>query len=463
MITPEPSDFIKAQSKEGVQKIARPSLSYWGDAWIRLKKNKQAIAALYLLTFLVAFTLAGPLMWRVDPSAQNSTLRSQAPSFRQKVLVLDESPAYEPIRVNAPNPPTAVDPKSLEAPAEFSLASPATRQAVRLKWRVVPGAVSYAIYRSNMKPASREKLGVPLWEVEGAGNIDYEDKFNLEAGKYFYSIVAKNKNRDEAEKFSTLDVEIKPSIKLKDARLINPDAQPGQMIELPSHPMGTDDLGRDMLARLMAGARISLFIGFFAPLLYVFVGMLIGGFSGFVGGTIDQWIMRVNDFVQALPFLLFMILIKVALGLGAGDSGIMPMMVSLVILSWPTSARMVRGQVLQLRESEFVQAAKLLGAKPWYLISRHLLSNTMGVILVDVTSAIPFAIFTEAFLSFIGMGVVPPTPSWGSMCNDGFGSLKEHPYEFLFPAIMISLTVLTFNLLGDGLRDALDPRLRSTE
>jgi oligopeptide transport system permease protein len=135
----------------------------------------------------------------------------------------------------------------------------------------------------------------------------------------------------------------------------------------------------------------------------------------------------------------------------------------MVVLGWPSPARLVRGQVLQLREEGFVQASKLLGAKPLYLVTRHMLPNIMGLIIVQITMSIPAAIFTEAFLSFIGMGVAPPTPSWGSMCNEGIKTMLAHPHEMLFPAIAISVTSLAFNLLGDGLRDSLDAKMRSRE
>jgi oligopeptide transport system permease protein len=158
-----------------------------------------------------------------------------------------------------------------------------------------------------------------------------------------------------------------------------------------------------------------------------------------------------------------MILFRVAMGVQAGESGVAPMLIAMIALSWTGAARLTRGQVLQLREREFVQASRLLGARPLYLLVRHLLPNTLGVILVSLTFAIPSAIFSEAFLSFIGMGVVPPTPSWGSMCNDGIKTFLVYPHEVLFPAAAISVTVLAFNLLGDGLRDALDPRMRSVE
>jgi oligopeptide transport system permease protein len=174
-------------------------------------------------------------------------------------------------------------------------------------------------------------------------------------------------------------------------------------------------------------------------------------------------LMRCADFVIALPFLLFMILFKIAFGIGPGESGILPMLVALVLLSWPGTARLVRGQILQIREEAYISASRLLGAQTRYLIMRHMIPNTLGVILVTLTFAVPSAIFTEAFLSFIGMGVAPPTPSWGSMCNDGVKTMLTHPHELIFPALAISITVLAFNLLGDGLRDALDARMRSRE
>jgi len=270
-------------------------------------------------------------------------------------------------------------------------------------------------------------------------------------------------NGTESKAAATIEVTLTPGISLADAKVIDPSAKPGDFVSRPLRPFGTDFLGRDLLARLMAGARVSLFIGFTAPFVYILLGVLLGGVSGYFGGRIDHWLMRFTDFMLALPFLLFMILFKVAFGSGPGESGIGPMLVAMIVLAWTGAARLTRGQVLQLREREFVQASQLLGARPAYLIVRHLLPNTLGVILVSLTFAIPVAIFTEAFLSFIGMGVAPPTASWGSMCSDGIKTFLVYPHEFLFPAAAISLAVLAFNLLGDGLRDALDPRMRSVE
>jgi oligopeptide transport system permease protein len=218
-----------------------------------------------------------------------------------------------------------------------------------------------------------------------------------------------------------------------------------------------------MLSRLMHGARVSLFIGTAAPLLFVMIGVLYGSTAGFVGGRVDQVLMRFADFVVALPFLLFMIIFKIAFGIGPGESGIFPMLVALVVLRWPETARLVRGQILQIKQENYIGASKLLGARTSYLVLRHMIPNTLGVILVTLTFAVPYSIFIEAFLSFIGMGVAPPTPSWGSMSNEGVQTMLSHPHELIFPALFISVTVLAFNLLGDGMRDALDVRLRGRE
>jgi oligopeptide transport system permease protein len=293
----------------------------------------------------------------------------------------------------------------------------------------------------------------------GGNVVSFEDTFALRAQRYWYSVIATNVT--DSHRASSLVVTPASAVELATARAFRPHAAVGQVITFPIRPLGTDGLGRDQLARLMAGARVTLLvIGFLAPLLSILFGIVIGGVAGYFGGGVDQWLMRFTDFVLSLPFILFLILVRVALG-GPGRSDVTALLVGLVALSWTGEARLVRGQVLQLRQSEFVQAARLLGASPARLLARHLLPNTLGVVLVAFTFAVPISIFTEAFLSFVGMGVTPPRASWGSMCLDGFGSFLTSPHEFIFPALLISLSVLAFNLLGDGLRDALDPRLRS--
>jgi oligopeptide transport system permease protein len=221
------------------------------------------------------------------------------------------------------------------------------------------------------------------------------------------------------------------------------------------HWFGTDGLGRDLWERVWAGAKVSLFIGVATALINGVVGTLIGGASGFFGGKLDMFIMRVIDILIALPFLIFTLLIMLYLG-----SGLVPIIIALSVTGWLGLARLVRGQVLSLKEQEFVLAARTLGASSSRLILKHLIPNTLGVIIVSLTFAIPTAIFAEAFLSFIGLGIQAPQTSWGQLANLGIAAMQSHPYQLIIPSIFISLTMLSLQLLGDGLRDALDPRLR---
>jgi oligopeptide transport system permease protein len=232
--------------------------------------------------------------------------------------------------------------------------------------------------------------------------------------------------------------------------LMNADKWPNAQ-----HWFGTDSLGRDLWERVWEGAKVSLFIGIVTALINSVVGTLIGGASGFFGGKLDMFIMRAIDVIIALPPLIFAILIMLYLG-----SGLMPIILAFAITGWLGLARLVRGQVLSLKEQEFVLAAKTLGASSSRLIIRHLIPNTLGVIIVSLTFAIPGAIFGEAFLSFIGLGIAAPKTSWGQLSSNGILAMQSYPYQMIIPSIFISLTMLALQLLGDGLRDALDPRLR---
>lgn len=462
---PSASDFERLSHDQQIEQISRPSLSYWQDAWVRLKKNKRAIISLWIVIALAVFTLIGPLVWRVDPALQDLNQVSQSPSFPKTALVVAPYSSWAGIRLDNYEPPMDY-PETVPSPTGFRTVETPTTQVVRLTWDTVPGADGYNVYRNTRAPQDFNDLGLPLGSTYG-DEISYEDRLSLEAREYYYSLVPTD-GFDEYSTFTQLAVTPVLSITVADAAergLIEDPSEifPGDEVQIEFHPLGTDYLGRDMLARLMEGARVSLFIGIVAPFLYVLVGIVYGGFAGYFGGRLDAVLMRFADFVVALPFLLFMILFKIAFGIGPGESGVIPMLIALVLLMWPATARLVRGQVLQIREEGYIEAARLLGAKDHYLIMRHIIPNTIGVILVTLTFAVPAAIFTEAFLSFIGMGVAPPTPSWGSMCNEGVKTMLSHPHELFFPALFISITVLAFNLLGDGLTEALDSRLRSRE
>ena len=451
---PTAEDFQPLDLAREGDRIDRPSLSYWQDVWRRLKSNRRALASLYIVLALLAFTLLGPIVWPVDPALQDLEQISQPPNLGLSALLIADTPQI----------PAGGDNRESGAADGLRLLGTPHSEGVNLAWGPTAGASGYLLYRHELKPSGPDDLGLPLGQLR-PDQLSYRDLLGLETRSYYYSLVPLRDGRP-GEDIDTLKVEVEQAIRLSDAvqRGLIDSADPGLVgstVRLESHPLGTDYLGRDMLARLMWGARTSLFIGICAPLLYVSIGLIYGGLAGYSGGRLDDVMMRFADFVIALPFLLFMILFKIAFGLGPGESGIGPMLVALVLLSWPATARLVRGQVLQIREEAYIAAARMMGGSAPYLIFRHILPNVMGVLLVSLTFAIPTAIFIEAFLSFIGMGVVPPTPSWGSMCNDGIRTMLSHPHELMFPALFISATVLAFNLLGDGLRDAMDARMRS--
>jgi len=219
---------------------------------------------------------------------------------------------------------------------------------------------------------------------------------------------------------------------------------------------GSDIYGRDIFTRIWHGGRISLFIGFMAAFLDFFIGVVYGGVSGYKGGRIDNIMMRIAEILYSVPYLLTVILLMVVFG-----QGLWTMIIAMSLTGWVPMARLVRGQVLQLKEQEYVLAAQSMGAKTSWILRKHLIPNAFGPILVNITLTIPTAIFAEATLSFLGLGIPAPEASWGTMASDALASLFiNNSYQLFIPAAFISLTMLAFNIFGDGLRDALDPRLR---
>jgi oligopeptide transport system permease protein len=219
---------------------------------------------------------------------------------------------------------------------------------------------------------------------------------------------------------------------------------------------GTDELGRDMFTRVWWGARISLFVGLTATFIDVVIGVIYGAAAGWFGGKVDEAMMRAADILYSIPYLLVVILFMVVI-----SPGLVSILLALTFTGWIAMARMVRGQILQLKELDYAQAARALGASSTRILFRHLLPNAMGPIITTMTFTVPTAIFAEAFLSFLGLGVQAPIASWGTMASDGLAALTYYPWRLFFPAFFICLTMLAFNLVGDGLRDAFDPRLRT--
>lgn len=270
------------------------------------------------------------------------------------------------------------------------------------------------------------------------------------------------KVRDEADRMMTIfdcdGTEIALYYGQKPYVIANPETNtiyPSAKIWNRSYLLGTDNLGRDILTRLMYGTRISLMVAFVAALVNMVIGIFFGGIAGYAGGNVDNIMMRLVDIISTVPLTLYVILIMVILG-----SGLRSIIVALGLVYWVDMARVVRGQVLSLKVNEFVLAAKTIGSSTKTILLEHLIPNAMGSILVTETMLIPSAIFMEAFLGYLGIGLQPPLASLGTMCNDATENLRSCPHQLFIPALVICLIMFAFNFVGDGLRDALDPKLK---
>jgi oligopeptide transport system permease protein len=231
------------------------------------------------------------------------------------------------------------------------------------------------------------------------------------------------------------------------------DLELGAVAPSAAHWLGTDTLGRDQLTRVMYGSRVSLMVGFIATSVALLIGVLWGATAGFLGGRVDAVMMRIVDVLYAMPFTIFIILLTVIFG-----SSMLLLFLAIGAVEWLTMSPIVRGQVLTIKRQEFVEAAVSMGLSSWQIITRHLIPNVLGPIIVYTTLTIPSVILLESFLSFLGLGIQPPQSSWGSLISGGVDTMEEYPWLLIFPGLALSLTLFSLNFLGDGLRDALDPR-----
>ena len=289
--------------------------------------------------------------------------------------------------------------------------------------------------------------GLKLIEVDGEGNLVRQ---------------LKKKKDDNKQKRTSFTWDDDTLVYLDYSRLPNTilDSE-GNRVEISqkkwnhTYLLGTDQLGRDILTRLMYGTRISLMVAFIAALVNMVIGIAYGGISGYLGGRTDTVMMHIVDIISTIPLTLYVILIKMCL-----NDGLLSIIIALSSVYWVDMARVVRGEMLSLKNQEFVLAARTIGSSTKTILFNHLIPNAMGPILVTVTMLIPSAFFMEAFMSFIGIGIAPPMASLGTMCNDATETLRTNPYQLFLPALVICIIMFAFNFVGDGLRDALDPKLK---
>jgi len=444
MFTPGTEDFELATEKEKESVVEQhKSVSYWRDAWRRFRKNTVSMVALFVFILLLLFAFLGP-----------------------KLIPYDYEKPY----------------RKAEA---FNL-SPMTYSDVETLLNTL-GEHTDGFYATELIPGSRAviKRGDYYVTHEGKTYAFHMEKKNTEkavivlnaAGDMPLSLVAMDDVNEDgtwnaSTPIETSDVPAEGAQELQLIRKVYP------------HVFGTDEAGRDLMARTMYGAQVSIIVGITAALIVLVIGSIYGAISGLAGGVTDFIMMRIVELIYSIPEVLIVLLLQMVLNpqdpknpsalqtwleanrdgafkvLSDLGIGIVSIFITFALLYWVTMARIVRGQVLQLKKQEFVTAATALGASKWRIIRRHLLPNAIGALVITTCLQIPSAIFLESFLSFLGLGVSAPMPSLGSLCSDALKTIWLHPFQLIFPAVVLTLIVLSVNLVGDGLRDALDPRLK---
>lgn len=393
-------NFVSKDQKADAEQL-RPSLTYWQDAWRRLKKNKLAMAGLVGVILIVLFGIFGPFFTPY--------------SYEDQVLdYANLPPKFETIQIN--------EDEYVFLSRDYKMILTDGKGNILRRLDAVDKDVINKIY---------------TYDYNGNEEVDSSD------------VVLDFSYRTDPTKQNmgidfTIEYEGTVYKEITDSFGNN------------TYKWGTDNLGRDIMTRVMFGARISLTVALAATLVNLLIGVTYGSIAGYIGGTTDNVMMRIVDIINSIPLLLYVILLMVIFD----SQGLGTIIIALASVYWVGMARLVRGQVLGLKEQEYVLAAKTIGVPGRKIIARHLIPNAMGPIIVSMTMMIPSAVFTESFLSFIGLGVSAPQASWGTLANDALGGLTSYPYMLFYPAAAIALTMLAFNFLGDGLRDALDPRLR---
>ncbi|MCR4805347.1 MAG: ABC transporter permease [Clostridia bacterium] len=429
-----PDDFSPASEGEKENMVEkRKSVSYWRDAARRFKANTVSMVALFIFLCCLVFAFIGP---KLIPYSYGDQYRSS-----QKLGPMEYSKGEALIKA---------------ASANFDSFYATGLQAGSIT--AITKGNYFIEYKGNTYAFTAEKAmeGVIVGFLKGQAD----------------PVIVKEADVDPATgaiaAWAPLETTGDPAEGATQLKLVK---------GVFPHVFGTDSVGRDLMARTMYGARVSILIGLMAALIVLIIGSIYGAISGLAGGTVDFIMMRIVELIYSIPEVLIVLLLQVVLkdplqewmdhsdtwlahAASALGSGIISIFITFALLYWVTMARIVRGQVLQLRKQEYVTAAVALGAGNGRIIKRHLLPNCVGALVITTCLQIPSAIFLESFLSFLGLGVSAPMASLGSLCSDALQTITLYPYRLIYPAVILTVIVLTLNLVGDGLRDALDPRLK---